>query len=275
MVNVAPQALPDAETVAEDARLLGQNVLTDNGSGADADGTPDSDVLTVTQVNSVALAAGSSLIDLALTSGALLTIGSDGGYTYNPNGQFKHLGAGETATDSFSYVIADGNGGSATANVTITITGVNDVPVAVDDGASGAPLLTAFENVALDNIQVLGNDTDPDGDTLTITKASSADGNVTINVDGTLKFEPKPGFSGDTAIGYTVSDGQGGSDTASVYLRVSPVNHEPAGVNLTVAMAENGQYTLQIADFGFSDPSDSPANTLQGVKIAVLSLIHI
>jgi VCBS repeat-containing protein len=66
---------------------------------------------------------------ITLASGALLTVNPDGTYDYDPNGQFDSLGAGQSATDSFTYTISDGNGGTDTATVTITVNGANDAPV--------------------------------------------------------------------------------------------------------------------------------------------------
>ena len=69
-------------------------------------------------------------------------------------------------------------------------------------------------------VAVLGNDTDVDGDPLTVTEATSPDGTVTINPDGTITFEPTPGFEGVATVDYTVDDGQGGTDTATVTITV-------------------------------------------------------
>jgi len=81
--------------------------------------------------------------EFALGSGALLTLNSDGTFTYNPNGVFESLAEGVNGSDSFTYTISDGNGGSDTATATITITGVNDAPTvndifynAVEDGGA-------------------------------------------------------------------------------------------------------------------------------------------
>ena len=63
---------------------------------------------------------------------------ADGSYLYDPNGAFDTLGAGQTATDSFSYTVADGFGGTAVGQATITITGVNSPPAAVADSATMA-----------------------------------------------------------------------------------------------------------------------------------------
>ena len=96
---------------------------------------------------------------------------------------FQALAVGESASDSFTYTIGDGNGGSDDATVTITVTGVNDGPTAVNDSG------TTDEDTVLNGAApgVLGNDTDPDGDSLTVTgyDATSAEGaEVRGNAEG-------------------------------------------------------------------------------------------
>ncbi|MDJ0517457.1 MAG: FG-GAP-like repeat-containing protein [Trichodesmium sp. MO_231.B1] len=110
-----PNAVDDAVTTDEDSLLSG-NVLTNDGDG-------ENDPLTVTEVNSNAADVGSQV---TLPSGALLTLNIDGTFDYDPNGQFESLNDGDTATDSFTYTIDDGNGGTDTATVNVTIDGVTD-----------------------------------------------------------------------------------------------------------------------------------------------------
>ncbi|MGF1454539.1 MAG: Ig-like domain-containing protein [Alphaproteobacteria bacterium] len=120
--NADPDARDDAVTTNEDTALAG-TVFADNGNGADTDG--DGDTLTVTEVNGQAADVGT---EITLTSGALLTLNSDGSFDYDPNGQFETLSAGDTATDSFTYTVEDGQGGSDTATVSVTVSGVDAVP---------------------------------------------------------------------------------------------------------------------------------------------------
>jgi hypothetical protein len=85
-----------------------------------------------------------------------------------------------------TYTISDGKGGTATSTVTVDVTPVNDPPVANPSTA------TTPEETPV-TLNVLGNDSDPDGDPLTVTNATvSAKGSVTINPDGTLAFNPAP-----------------------------------------------------------------------------------
>jgi large repetitive protein len=129
--NVAPVAVDDLVSVPEHGPAATGSVLTN-----DHDGGPDRDVLTVTAVNDNPGVVGQPVI---LPSGAILTLNADGSYVYDPNGVFLSLGAGTVGTDTFSYVISDGNGGTASATVTLTIVGQNDAPVVIDPLNPGVP----------------------------------------------------------------------------------------------------------------------------------------
>ena len=81
-------------------------------------------------------------------------------------------------------------------------------------------------------IPVLGNDTDVDGDTLTVTDASDpANGSVAINGDGTVTYTPDPDFHGTDTFEYQVCDDDGACDIATVTITVDPVNDGPDAVN--------------------------------------------
>jgi large repetitive protein len=122
--NDAPVAQNDEFATNENTAVNG-NVLADNGNGPDDD--VDGDPLTVTHVNGSTANVGTQIV---LASGALLLLNADGSFAYDPNGQFDELGPGDSAQDSFTYTVADGQGGSDTATVTLTINGVNEAPVA-------------------------------------------------------------------------------------------------------------------------------------------------
>ncbi|BAY75538.1 FG-GAP repeat-containing protein [Nostoc linckia NIES-25] len=123
--NSPPIAVNDALSTNEDTIFNG-NVLIANPTTADSD--PNNDTLTVTQVNGNAASVGNQI---TLASGALLTLNSSGSFVYNPNGKFESLNNGQTATDSFTYTISDGKGGTDTATVTVNIAGVTDVPITI------------------------------------------------------------------------------------------------------------------------------------------------
>ncbi len=130
-VNDAPTATDNSGSVTEDTNLSDSgNMLTDNdGSGVDGD-VDIGDSLSVVSVDGVAAATGS----VAGTYGSLAFDGT-GAYTYNltnANPAVQALGAGETLTETFDYIVSDGNGGSDTATLTITINGQNDDPTGFD-----------------------------------------------------------------------------------------------------------------------------------------------
>jgi hypothetical protein len=128
--------------------------------------------------------------------------------------------------DSFTFTVTDGiDGTSDPATVDITVTSVNDAPVAVDNDAAG------LEDQPID-VFVLLNDTDVDGDLLSIDQADDgAHGTVDIVGAGNnirLQYIPDEDFNGFDSVSYTVGDGHGGTDTASVTIGVNPVNDPPA-----------------------------------------------
>ena len=105
-------------------------------------------------------------------------------------------------------------------NLVITQTGNQD-PLAVDDAA------TTDEDVAV-TIDLLGNDSDPDGDTLTVTAVTQGtNGSVVNNNDGTVTYTPNADFSGTDSFSYTIDDGNGGTSTATVEVTIDPVNDAP------------------------------------------------
>src|SRR5690606_38340461 len=132
----------DSFTGEEDAAVTG-NVLADNGNGADSDA--DGDTLTVTPAT------------LTTSEGGSVVLLENGDFTYTPAADFN-------GTDSFTYTVTDGNGGSDTATATLDIAPVNDVPVAADDVFILDEDTVLSGNLLVDNGN--GADSDVDGDNL-------------------------------------------------------------------------------------------------------------
>ena len=236
VANQPPEAQPDAVATDEDTPLAG-DVLADNGSGPDTD--PDGDPLTVTEVNGVPADVGTQI---TLASGALLTVNGDGSFDYDPNGQFESLGAGDSTVDSFDYTISDGQA-TDSATVTITINGVDDPPVAVDDTA------TVNEDDPATTIDVLANDTDIDGGPIAIDSVTQPAGG-TVNITGgasALTYQPDPDFCNDGSptddFSYTLAPG---SSTATVAVTVTCVNDAPVADAGTATTDEDTAVTITL-----------------------------
>ncbi len=115
----------------------------------------------------------------------------------------------------------DGAGAFSTATVTITITGVNDAPVAVDDS------LTVNEDTP-GNVVAAANDTDVDGDSLTVSSVGSpTNGSAVLEANGSITYTPDADYNGSDSFTYTVSDGNGGTDTGTVNVTINAVNDAP------------------------------------------------
>ncbi|MCF9600577.1 tandem-95 repeat protein, partial [Vibrio parahaemolyticus] len=141
-----------------------------------------------------------------------VSVNPDGSVTYTPNDNYH-------GTDSFTYIVTSG-GVSESAIVEVNVTPANDAPVAKDD------IATTQEDTAV-TIDVLPNDTDVDGDKLSIESVSVPKEQGTVEVvDGKLVFTPAENFNGDAEITYTVTDGAL-TDQATVKVTVNAVNDTP------------------------------------------------
>lgn len=119
-----------------------------------------------------------------------------------------------SGADAFTYTISDGQGGTATAAVTVSVSPVNDAPLAVPDNGA------TRENVSI-SISVLANDTDVEGNSLTLVSATTpANGSTSAQPNGTVIYTPQPNFTGTNTFTYTMSDGQGGSSVGQVTVLV-------------------------------------------------------
>ncbi|PSW85263.1 tandem-95 repeat protein [Photobacterium damselae] len=164
------------------------------------------------------------------TNGSV-TVNSDGSWEYVPNPDFN----GE---DSFTVVVDDGNGGSDTITVTVNVTPVNDAPVGEDVSAE-----TQEETAVTGQLTA----TDVDGDNLTFKPGTNPEnGSVTINADGSWEYVPNPDFNGEDSFTVVVDDGNGGTDTITVTVNVTPVNDAPVGENVSAETQEETAVTGQL-----------------------------
>tara|TARA_R110000744_G_scaffold136893_3_gene247204 strand:- start:16113 stop:27737 length:11625 start_codon:yes stop_codon:yes gene_type:complete len=186
----APVAIADQTSVSEDT------ILTFSALANDVD--VDNDTLSI---DSVSVDVGS------------VSVNGDGDIVYVPPGDFN-------GPATISYTIADGTGLFASSTVAVNVQNVNDTPIAVGESA------TIAEDAVL-HLNVLSNDSDIDGDVLSVASVSASVGTVSVGNNGNIVFNPPANYFGPVTISYTVSDGNGGVASASVALTVTSVNDEP------------------------------------------------
>jgi hypothetical protein len=219
----APSGLPrevtftasDGQLSATATRLVAVTPVNDAPTAADDSAvTPEDTAVTVAVLGNDTDAEGNSLAVTGVSQPAHGTVTVNAaGVTYTPAANYN-------GPDQFTYVVSDGQGGSATASVIVTVTALNDPPTATTD------VFTVVGGGGATALPVLANDTSaPDaGETLTITAVTqpAADGTVVISGGGSgLSFTPTDRFNGPATFTYTVSDGNGGTATATVTVTVA------------------------------------------------------
>lgn len=123
----------------------------------------------------------------------------------------------------------------------------NRAPDAVNDGA------TLDEDASV-MISVLANDSDPDNDPLSVSEATSpSHGSLTVNAEGTITYTPTANYSGSDSFSYSISDGRGGSDTATVNITVNAVNDDPEAVDAVFALDENSAVGTAVGQITATD----------------------
>jgi len=210
-VNDAPVAADDSATLDEDT------AATIDAVGNDTD--PDRDPLAITAVTQPAHGVAEIV---------------DGHHVaYTPAANYHGL-------DAFGYTISDGHGGEASAAIAITVNPVNDAPRSAGDAAS----LLEDTSIAID---VVANDADIDGDSLTITAVTQGAHGAVVIVDGQrVAYTPAPNYHGLDAFSYAISDGHGGEATAAVAIEVIAVNDAPVANDDAASLPEDTQVTVDV-----------------------------
>ena len=215
-VNGQTTAGPDAALTQIGTPVLIDVLLNDTD--------PEMDPLTVTMVGP------------AMNGNA--TIEANNRVRYAPNGGFNGI-------DTFPYTISDGRGQSSTANITVR---VNAPPVAVADE------FTVQQNLPT-RIDVLGNDTDPDMNPLTIVQVAAPVGGTATSTNGdVVLYAPPAGFFGTDTFAYTVDDGFGGSNTGAVTINV---NGLPNAIDDNVLAQQQTPIVIPVT-VNDADPQNDP-----------------
>ncbi len=236
--NDPPLANNDTYGLAEDTLLsiAAPGVLAN-------DNDPDNDPLTA--------------IIVTQPAHGTLTLNPNGGFTYRPATNYF-------GPDSFTYKANDGSLDSGIATVSLTITNLNDAPLANDDtyGLAEDTLLS----IAAPG--VLANDSDPDNDPLTaIIVTQPAHGTLTLNPSGGFTYRPATNYFGPDSFTYRANDGSLDSDIATVALTISNLNDAPLANNDDYTIAEDTILTL-VAPGVLSNDTDPDGDLLSAVVIS-------
>ncbi|WP_245319776.1 DUF4082 domain-containing protein [Bradyrhizobium sp. LMTR 3] len=246
-------------------------VFSPSGGGSNQPPVANNDSgYTTTQNTALAIAAAALLANDTDPDGGTLTItGASGAVngTVSFNSQTNVVTftptTGYAGAASFSYAIADGQGGTATATVSLTVNAApNQPPVANNDSGYIATQNTALTIAAS---ALLANDTDPNGDPLTITGVSDAiNGTVSFNAQtNVVTFTPTTGYTGAASFSYGISDGRGGTATATANLTVTTPSVSLFSSSDTPAALSDPDATQVNLGVRFTS---SAAGTINGIK---------
>ncbi|MEO1706642.1 MAG: putative Ig domain-containing protein [Pseudomonadota bacterium] len=281
--NDAPVADNDLFSTLEDTPVS-DTVITN-------DSDPDGDTVTVASaevdidgdgmVDALMLGMPTTLFDTNGNPVGDLTLNSDGAFSFVPVANFN--GAIPTVT----YTATDGNGGTDQATLDITVRASNDAPDAQMDRVGVTEDTPA-------NGTVLGNDSDPENDPISVTNAMlDLDGNgtqdmlplgvptaitdgmgnpigeITLNTDGTFSFAPAPNYTGPVpVVTYTIADSFGAIDVTTLELGpVMPVNDRPDSMQIPIQTNVDGEMIAPLNVSGFFDDVDGDMLTFSAIGL--------
>ncbi|SFF13777.1 S-layer homology domain-containing protein [Paenibacillus algorifonticola] len=231
-INVAPTTSDDTATTDEDTSTTGQVAATD----------ADGDTLTYS-------------VSQQAANGTATVNASTGAWEYAPNANYH-------GQDVFKIEVSDGNGGTATSTITVTVRPVNDPPTAADDS------VTTAEDTSITG-QVTANDVD--GDTLTYSiSQQAAHGIATVNsLTGAWEYAPDANYCGQDVFKIEVSDGNGGTVVSTISVTITPVNDAPELTGITATPFELLDTETVQPFTGVSIEDADPGQTLTvGISLA-------
>ena len=283
-VNDQPTSEDIALAVNEDG-----NTITASFVGDDVDRDDDVDTLTY------------AVTDPLPANSGILTNNNDGTFTFDPNAHtdFQSLGQGETTDVTFDYTATDRhgaafNGVSVASTVTVTVTGVNDLPVAADDSYSVSQDAELNVDEASGVIKV--NDIDPDNDDLVVTQVNGTaldpvteEAQVTtaklavlkIRSDGSFDYDPrgsdtllalKAGEFEDDSFAYEIVDPHGEVSSATVTIRVNGVDNAPVANQDSYTVDQDKILVAPLIDPALAGILDNDTDDDAGDSISVLQV---
>jgi VCBS repeat-containing protein len=246
-VNITVSAVNDPPLITQGSAT--SVTMSENGAptpfsltlnATDADGDTLTWSISTPAVNGTASASG---------TGASKVIG------YTPNANYS-------GSDSFVVQVSDGNGGIDTIIVTVTVSPVNDAPVASNDTAS-------INEDTPATINVLANDSDADGDALTPSIVTGpSKGQATVNANGTISYTPNANANGSDSLTYTVSDGTASSSAATVNITINAVNDAPVAVADSYSTNEDTLLTIAAPGVLANDTDVDTGDTRTAVLVS-------
>ena len=273
-VNDAPAGADKTVTINEDQAYL---VTAADFGFTDANDSPANNL-----ANIIITALPPSTQGVYLLNGNPVSLGdvisaadiNSGLFTFNPaaNLNGSNLGALGFKVQDDGGTTNGGVNTDPTANtLRFNITSINDIPVATDDN------VTTNEDTPA-TLNLLGNDTDADGDTLSIKSINGVaitpgtaqtitvpNGQVNVSAAGVVTFVPNPNYFGPVTFDYVVQDGKGGEDTGTVNVTVASVNDKPTPAVDVTSTPEDTPVTGNV----LSNDTDADGDTLNVTQFTI------
>jgi VCBS repeat-containing protein len=266
----------------------GNGVTTDLGAGTNLQtflgndkASLSTDPVTTTDAiiklsGQVSLAAGNYTFKVTSDDGFILRIDGQEVVKFDGNRGAAATTANYTIATSGNHqieIIYWDQGGSATLKVETKIAGSNDNTYTVLGASGNTSSLTTAEDTVLTikASQLLGNDSDVDGDTLTVTSVQNNTHGTVVLSNGVVTFTPDANYNGEATFQYSISDGKGGTSNATVTLNVVAVNDAPTVSATPVALTaanEDSSVTITSAQL-LANASDVDGNTLTVLNLTV------